>query len=501
MMGMAGMVIDYGWLYWNGIKIQHGADAAALAGVIYEPADQATADTEAKNAASENGYLDLNATTTVTPIDFKEDPNAVNNANQLAVTVSHEVPTFFMKVFGIDTVTITRRSVAEYALPLAMGSNLPYFGQDPALGRYPNFWANIHGYYTGRGLGDRFSSQCTSKQKKINCTKNSERRETLSAGTNNGIAELTGGYLYAIEVPAGASNLAVDIFDGPFFSGGGDNVLVGDQGRSGSSGGPTTIFLLYAPDPTPLDTTDGNKLLCKVTYSPQVSFADFNGDGKANSSDDQDGDGDLDWDDVEIGLSGGVASLWDRMCGGVFNEGPGIYPLRVVVADPGSTDDRGLNRYSMRAFTSGPTPKFYGLSDMAIYANVPSGTTTFNLARVPDVHAGRDLVIELWDPDSGNNGVRIELPDGTLPMCTANATDGRTTAGLIPCDINFNNSLTPNGGGSFDDEHLQIRIAIPNTYTCNANCWWTIKVSYGSKANDTTTWSAEITGDPIRIIE
>lgn len=473
LMGMAGFAIDYGWLYWNGVKIQHGADAAALAGVVYEPGDQATAYTEALGAASENGYANLSPDSTVTPVDFIDDPTAVENANQLVVTVSHTVPTFFMKVFGIDTVTITKRAVAEYALPLAMGSDLPYFGEDPALGRNPNFWANIHGCYTPRKFGDRSASQCNNNTSTSSCPKNPERRETLSAGTNNGIADLTGGYLYAIEVPAGAANLSVDILDGPFFRGGGDFVLVGDQ-EMGGSPGPTTIFLLYGPDPTPLDTTDGNKLLCKVTYTPQDSFADFNGDGNVNTGDDQDSDGDLDWDDVEIGLPGGVASLWDKMCGSSFNERPGIYPLRVVVADPGSNDDRGLNRYSMRAFTTGPDLRFYGLSDMSIYVNFSGNSAVFNLAEVPDV---------------------------TLPNCSATATDGRTSGGLIPCDINFNSELVPNGGGSFNDEHLQIRIAIPNTYTCTPNCWWTIKVSYPGGANDTTTWSARIEGNPVRLVE
>lgn len=229
LMGMAGFAIDYGWLYWNGVKIQHGADAAALAGVVYEPGDQATAYTEALGAASENGYANLSPDSTVTPVDFIDDPTAVENANQLVVTVSHTVPTFFMKVFGIDTVTITKRAVAEYALPLAMGSDLPYFGEDPALGRNPNFWANIHGCYTPRKFGDRSASQCNNNTSTSSCPKNPERRETLSAGTNNGIADLTGGYLYAIEVPAGAANLSVDILDGPFFRGGGDFVLVGDQ--------------------------------------------------------------------------------------------------------------------------------------------------------------------------------------------------------------------------------------------------------------------------------
>ncbi len=496
LMGMAGFAVDFGWLFWNGIKIQHGADAAALSGVVYEPADQTTAYSEARDAAAENGYNDLAADSTVTPVDFTDDPTAVENANQLAVTVTHEVPTFFMRAFGFDSVTISKRAVAEYALPLAMGSDLPYFGQDPALGRNPNFWANIHGYYTGRRMGDRFASQCINGESESGCTKNTERRETLSAGTNNGFADLTGGYLYGIEVPVGATNLSVDIFDGPFYRGGGDYFLTGDQPQGGSQG-PTTIFMLYGPDSTPLDTTDGNTLLCKVTYGPQDPFADFNLDGSVNNSDDRDGDGDLDWDDVDhpTGLLGGVASLWDNLCSGI-NAGPGIYPLRVVVADPGGNDDRGLNRFSMRASTTGPDPRFYGLGDMAVYVNFASNQATFNLAEVPEVHAGKDLVIELWDPDSGNSGVRIELPDGTLPDCSWSGTEGSGTGGaLIPCDI------SGYGPNQFNNEHMQIRIAIPSTYSCTTGCWWTIRVTYAGGANDTTTWSARIEGNPVRLVE
>ena len=109
-------------------------------------------------------------------IDSTEDASAVSNTHQLRATITHEVPTFFMKVFGINTLSITRTAVAEYVLPLPMGSPEPYFGNDPELGRWPNLWGNIHGYYTGKGLGDRFSSQCIRWDAGSGCPKNDERR-------------------------------------------------------------------------------------------------------------------------------------------------------------------------------------------------------------------------------------------------------------------------------------------------------------------------------------
>ena len=57
LLGMAAFAVDFGWIYWNVIKIQHGADAAALSGVIYEPGNQTHAYQHALEAASENGYV------------------------------------------------------------------------------------------------------------------------------------------------------------------------------------------------------------------------------------------------------------------------------------------------------------------------------------------------------------------------------------------------------------------------------------------------------------
>ena len=302
LIGFAAFAVDFGWLYLNGVRIQHGADAAALSGVVYEPGDQTTAYAEARNSAAENGYNDSAAGTTVTPIDYTDDPSAVDNQYQLAVEIEHSVDTFFMKVFGIDSIAINKRAVAEYVLPLPMGSDLPYFGEDPSIsGRDPHFWGNIHGYYTGRTMGDRFSSQCVDGGATSSCALNPDRRPTTYVG---GIPS-SGGYLYGIEVDAGASNLAVEVFDGPFYRGGNDNVLVGDNPQGGSLG-PTTWFILYAPDPTPLNTTD-NTVLCAWSYGPQDHPADFNGDGSVNGGDDQDSDGDLDWVFPAVSLRCGTA--------------------------------------------------------------------------------------------------------------------------------------------------------------------------------------------------
>ena len=317
--GMAAFALDFGWLYWNVIKVQHGADAAALSGVIYEPNDRAQAYVQVQTA-TENGYNPADAGTSVVPVDFIDDPAAVENSHQLRVTVTDAVPTFFMKAFGIDTVSITKHAVAEYILPLPIGSPEHTFGNDPATGYDPGFWGNIHGYYTDMKQGDRYSSQCSNGRNGSGCTPaNDVRRETVYPNSQ----DATGGYLYGIEFDTDPSSVTVEIFDGPMTSGGGDHFLTGDQvpGYSDETTLPTTVFILYGPDPTPLNTSD-NEVLCTVTYPPRPPYFDPTGDGKSDDADDLTGDGVLDWDDLDEpyvadgsgGLLGGVASLWDEMC-------------------------------------------------------------------------------------------------------------------------------------------------------------------------------------------
>ena len=484
LVAFAAFSVDFGWLYLNGLRIQHGADAAALAGVIYEPGDQATAYIEAHAAANVNGYDTTATGTTVTPVDYTDDASAVDNQFQLAVTIEHTVPTFFMKIFGVDQISMSKRAVAEYVLPLPMGSNLPYFGTDPDdSSRQPNLWANIHGYYTGQAYGDRYSSQCKTREAGSSCTPTGDQRPTVVGTATDADGHLiptSGGYLYGVEVAG--NGLTVEVFDGTFYRGGGDHFLVGDNERGGSVG-PTTWFILYKPDPTPLNTSD-NTIACTVRYEPQFTFADIDGNGTLESSEPDT------WAEVEAALPGGIGSLWDPMC--TSNAGAGVYPLRVVIE---ANDEQGLNRYSMRASTStGPQPRLYGLGDMSIYANFPGGNATFDLAEVYPVHAGKELVIELWDPDSGNESVSILKPDGNGPSCTWTSTDGHS--GSSPtCDIDISSY-------NFDDDHMQIRIDIDGAYTCTTDCWWEINVGYSSSsAQDTTTWSAHIEGNPVKLVE
>ena len=61
---VSGMAIDFGGDYWQGVKMQRAADAAALAGVVWLP-NLVKATTVANDSLTKNGWS-AGASTTIT---------------------------------------------------------------------------------------------------------------------------------------------------------------------------------------------------------------------------------------------------------------------------------------------------------------------------------------------------------------------------------------------------------------------------------------------------
>ncbi len=93
------------------------------------PGQQATAFSTAENIALRNGYDKAIPEVTVTPA------LVAGEANQLEVTIRANVPTFFLKVLGFDTMDIQESAIAEFIPPLKLGSPENQFGNncDPEL--------------------------------------------------------------------------------------------------------------------------------------------------------------------------------------------------------------------------------------------------------------------------------------------------------------------------------------------------------------------------------
>lgn len=166
----------------------------------------------------------------------------------------------------------------------------------------------------------------------------------------------------------------------------------------------------------------------------------------------------------------------------------------------------GKNHFGLRAVSTAPAGavSVAPYQRMRIYANADSAVTTFNLVRVSQAAAGKSLLVSFFDVGEGASSGSVTLlkpVDSNLPSSIVGCTGaGVTNGALSNCRISGITSSNYNG-------KLQtIRVPIPNNYTCTGTsqggCWFRAQVSFGSgTVNDSTTWTAQIIGDPVRLIE
>lgn len=463
LIGFSAFAVDLGWVLLNRSRLQTAADAAALAGVVNLPADPTQAIDDAQLATGANGYP-------IGPVTAMNTNVIASNSFQVDLTTS--VDTFFLQVLGFATMDVFRSATAEYIKPVRLGSPNNQFG-----GPGENFWAAINGRYTEIQQGDPFASLC------INHAENSPG---CSGPTNDQYREE--GYYYAVEVENRANgqpsnSLTVEFYDGGHYmsNGCGNNEYCpGSSNPSDTSWrwnwpsgqrGVELEYRLYAPDTTPHDPTDNNNLLCSNTF-PVLTGSSQPGQGHFNR-----------WNGSRNCTVGGPLDA-------------GIYVLQFP-----SPLYEGSSKFGIRAtVANGPSPKLYGLLDMSIHVNFDGGSATPYLAEVRPEHAGRTLVVDIWDLGDVNGIGEIRFIDasGGHPACSWDSTNGESSGLISSCIIDISNQR-------FNAEWLSVEMPIPQDYTCDPDtvdgCWWKIFIQSPGQPTDRTTWKAVITGDPVRLVK
>jgi len=141
LLGMAGLVIDVGSWYRDQRNLQADADAAALAGAQELPTDTANAGVLAQSYAQKNGY---NLAASGISFSGVTVPN-----DSITIKVKAPSPTFFTKLFGINSVNVDAKATAKNDLlgdakyvapitvniqhPLLSGSGCPCFNTPTTL--------------------------------------------------------------------------------------------------------------------------------------------------------------------------------------------------------------------------------------------------------------------------------------------------------------------------------------------------------------------------------
>jgi len=123
-MGFAGMAIDLAQARAVAENEQRAADAGALAGVVYLPGSTVNATTYAAQLSTANGFTD-NCTGTSTcgvpgAIQISYAPDGPTRI--LREQITEQVPTTFLRVLGINSISVVKAATATYADPIQMGA-------------------------------------------------------------------------------------------------------------------------------------------------------------------------------------------------------------------------------------------------------------------------------------------------------------------------------------------------------------------------------------------
>ncbi len=313
------------------------------------------------------------------------------------------------------------------------------------------------------------------------------------------------GYDYLVELPGGSGQ--VRLFD-PVYCATGPNGTGGSYGAgdhwtgtpSGQIDAPVGVtYRLYNTNGTPANEADDGSPVATLTYDPgSATLGDFSGNFGTPSN-----QGDANAQDCSTHAA---HNTWVNMSGSALPGG--IYRLNVNTSlDTDNLNVGAENLFSIWASSAG-SARVYGAGRMAAYTNLSGGLQAFYFAQIERVHAGKQMVIELFDPGevSGNGFLRFQSPDGNAySYATFDwvSDDGRSGNNVTQIQTSIN------GAAQFNNRLLTITVDLPTTYglvglnppgdATTEQGWWRVEYNV-TGGNDTTTWGVSIRGNPVHLV-
>lgn len=558
MLPACAIAIDVARMYLEIQRVQNAADAAALAAVTYLPDDFNAATTTAKAVTRKNGYADQGDVAVTVALGAKPTQLKVTVTSTIKNSFA---AAFGMDVATVKRSAVADyNGPAPMGSPCNNFGNepLPWYAETTAPGQQtvaaqpggatcspkPDFWAAIAGPNTPKGNGDAVM------------TRNCPDGETGCNGTVNAEFDPTG-YFYAVRVEQSAVGQPVrlQVFDPAHVSvgdncenapkevegtttrledvmnpythdgltryagGAAGNFCTGDVGSNVITSfgvrGPTDTyqpvngapmtdcvrqFPSYAADKATSKTlrdklNDGTD---NGSYRPAVARVFRQWVDLCTFTPTTAGDYYI---QVRTNVSLAGATAIDAI-GGVYGGNQRVFSQ---TDDDTAVGGSGNNRFAFRAV--GPAKASVSISgweEMGVYANYPQSNTIFNLVRVIPAAASKTLIITFFDVGdaAGSGTIKVLKPlDSNLPDNLAGCTGSGVRSGpLTSCEL-----INVSSGSGWNRKTQTVRVPIPADYTCESTqrggCWFRLTVSFPSAVTDTTTWSARVEGDPVRLIE
>ncbi len=475
LMGFAGFAVDVGAWYGRAAELQRAADSAALAGVVMQPSF-ADAEVAARAAATRNGFTH--------GVDGMQVLISDSGENELSVEIIDTDADLYFAALFIDNVTIGRSALAEFNKPVALGSPDSTLGQQmpdgcdelikndgstcSGAGPHPGFFLDVAGPVGVHRGGEPLTTQC------------------LGSGYGTGSCDYANpefdadGYIFAIDVPASGvgSPITVQIFDPSHADTGGD---LPDWGNGTEATNAAVNYVVYDADGSGLTTPRTTEIAgCHSVFDGVYDVAE--------------------------------AAMWVTLCTFTPTQ-EDIYPLQVRTSGFVGANADGVSQsaYSLRATSTGTDPSLYALNYLGVLSN-SDASTIFTFAEILDDHAGKTIRMRLFDAGDGSGTLYTLVPldpDGDeIASCEYRS----YTAGSDPDSATWNSSDSGSrcevdtrvGGSSlYNDLWLDIDIDIPLSYSCGTTCWWSVNYELSADAvfYERTTWTVQIVGDPVRLLE
>jgi hypothetical protein len=284
------------------------------------------------------------------------------------VDVSTRTDTFFLGVFGIDSVSLNRHAIADQQEPLKLGGDKSTLGSTG-----DHFWLAINGERRRKQDGDPFATRC------------------ISAGCNSTTNDLwrNPSYYYAVEVGQAdvdaGREITVSVYDGESSECGNnltfDIVPGSDNGCNGDERGNVFTFSLIAPDSTPGQPSDNRK----------NSIAAGNPSGHMCSREFDENDG---------------IDAWISVCRFTPNM-RGIYVLEVKA----DGDLQAINGFGLRA-TGGTSTSVYAMEYLSLWMRDAGTQPTVQIVKITSDYAGSQLIVGAFDLGDINGNANAHITFG-----------------------------------------------------------------------------------------
>jgi hypothetical protein len=507
----AAFAADFGWWYVRVQQAQRAADAAALAGVVWMPGDFAKATTVARTTAAANGFEHgVDGITVVVSVGATE--------RQLAVRiVDSQVTRIFSSVSSSEPVTVGRSSVAQYELPVPLGSPENQLG-----GGYRGVYVAVNGFCSRRTDGDHISSgyyRPDHANANITCPVPYASSSPSSPVAKNPDYRASG-YTYVVEIPPAqttgcavanpapscsrtATKVTIEVRNPRLLNA--NDPAAADQWFTNALRTPAcpgtprtteTTFTVYAADDTPLDDSDS------VGYLAQKVYGNENAPGSTT------------WEELvavpQSSRSGRYlvnvrskandeCSAWSNAFGLRARVGDGAFvPCNTITALPADhcPQVHGLDAMGVRAYVADPLAQ--------VTCPVPSSNrcSTFYLAQVDKAYQGRRMVVTLFDPGEGAQRIRLLGPSGTRLSFDYDAGEGNS--GSVSASSSGLDVSAATSSANFNDRRLELSLTLPDAAGLTPDKGW-FKVEYevlssAAALTDRTTWGVAIRGAPVHLV-